>query len=32
VGWICVVVGVLGLLLFLTTGRRRSRVEQRPDA
>jgi protein-S-isoprenylcysteine O-methyltransferase Ste14 len=31
VGWICVVVGVLGLVLFVTTGRRRSRVEQRHD-
>ncbi|NYD40257.1 DUF6458 family protein [Nocardioides panaciterrulae] len=31
VGWICVVVGVLGLALFLTTGRRRSHVEQRHD-
>jgi hypothetical protein len=31
VGWICVAVGVLGLVLFVTTGRRRSRVEQRHD-
>ncbi len=32
VGWICLVVGALGLVLFLTTGRRRSVVEQRHDA
>ena len=32
VGWICVVVGVLGLVLFLTTGRRHSHVEERHDA
>lgn len=31
VGWICVAVGALGLVLFVTTGRRRSRVEQRHD-
>ena len=32
VGWICVVVGVLGLVLFLSTGRRRTRIEERHDA
>jgi len=31
VGWICIVVGVLGLALFLTTGRRRTRIEERHD-
>ena len=31
VGWICVVIGALGLVLFVTTGGRRSRVEQRHD-
>jgi len=30
-GWICVVVGALGLVLFATTGRRRTRIEERHD-
>jgi hypothetical protein len=31
VGWICIVVGALGLALFLTTGRRRTHIEERHE-